>query len=119
MIGWNEPADPDKDMPRCQRCGHVKREHSYNGACYGLCGEFIAEPADMKDTLERNQYPDNSEVAHRLGIPLDLVELCDRLDRFAIGGLCAGTFEAAREFFKDIRRELDTKGLGNKDIPYR
>lgn len=26
----------------CANCGHPKSEHSYNGACYGLCGEFVA-----------------------------------------------------------------------------
>lgn len=27
-------------IPLCARCGYPQREHSYNGACYGLCGEF-------------------------------------------------------------------------------
>ena len=26
---------------RCANCGYPRREHSYNGACYGLCGEFV------------------------------------------------------------------------------
>ncbi len=26
----------------CARCGHPRAEHSYNGACYGLCGEFVS-----------------------------------------------------------------------------
>lgn len=118
MIGWNEPDDPDKGQPRCQRCGHVKREHSYNGACYGLCGEFISEPI-VKESLEEIKYPEASEIAYRLGVPLDYVELCQRLDRLAIAGLCAGSFGGAREFFKDIRKELNTKGLGDPDMPYR
>lgn len=116
MIGWNE--EPYRPGPPCQRCGHEKKEHSYNGACYGLCGEFIGEPA-VKESLEEINYPEASEVAHRLGVPLDYVELCQRLDRMAIAGLCAGTFSGAREFFKDIRKELNAKGLGDPDIPWR
>ncbi len=27
---------------RCAKCGHPRDEHSYNGACYGLCGEFVS-----------------------------------------------------------------------------
>jgi hypothetical protein len=26
---------------KCAACGLERREHSYNGACYGLCGDFI------------------------------------------------------------------------------
>jgi hypothetical protein len=26
---------------KCAKCGHPRKEHSYNGACYGLCGEFV------------------------------------------------------------------------------
>jgi hypothetical protein len=29
---------------RCVACGWDRKEHSYNGACYGLCGEF--HPSD-------------------------------------------------------------------------
>lgn len=25
----------------CLRCRFERHEHAYNGACYGLCGEFI------------------------------------------------------------------------------
>jgi hypothetical protein len=32
------PGDPTVD--RCSNCGYPQREHSYNGACYGLCGQF-------------------------------------------------------------------------------
>jgi hypothetical protein len=28
---------PDK----CANCGFPREEHHYNGACYGVCGEFI------------------------------------------------------------------------------
>jgi hypothetical protein len=34
--------------PVCARCGFPRREHNYNGACYGVCGEF-AEPQAMTD----------------------------------------------------------------------
>lgn len=26
---------------RCGECGFPRKEHSANGACYGLCGEFV------------------------------------------------------------------------------
>jgi hypothetical protein len=32
--------------PVCARCGYPRREHTYNGACYGVCGEF-EEPQTM------------------------------------------------------------------------
>jgi hypothetical protein len=40
--------------PRCARCGYERREHSYNGACYGLCGEFVERTAMMpsQDRIE-------------------------------------------------------------------
>jgi hypothetical protein len=28
--------------PLCTNCGYPRREHSHEGACYGLCGEFQA-----------------------------------------------------------------------------
>lgn len=31
-----EPA-----VDRCAKCGHSRKEHSYNGACYGICAEFV------------------------------------------------------------------------------
>lgn len=30
--------NPDK----CAKCGFPRAEHSYNGACYGLCGKFVS-----------------------------------------------------------------------------
>jgi hypothetical protein len=30
-----------RDTDLCADCGKARREHSYNGACYGLCGEFV------------------------------------------------------------------------------
>lgn len=27
---------------KCAKCGFSKSEHSYNGACYGVCGEFVS-----------------------------------------------------------------------------
>ena len=33
----------------CARCGHSPKEHSYNGACYGLCAEWVSIlPKDKK-----------------------------------------------------------------------
>lgn len=25
---------------KCRRCGYIRAEHHYNGACYGVCGQF-------------------------------------------------------------------------------
>jgi hypothetical protein len=33
----------------CALCGHSRAEHSYNGTCYGLCGEFVP-PLHMDKT---------------------------------------------------------------------
>ena len=27
--------------PLCIKCNFPKHEHSYNGTCYGVCGEFL------------------------------------------------------------------------------
>jgi hypothetical protein len=35
----------------CAKCGHPRAEHSINGACYGLCGEFSA-PHPAPDATE-------------------------------------------------------------------
>lgn len=32
---------PLQREPGCARCGYPRKEHSHNGACYGLCGEFV------------------------------------------------------------------------------
>jgi hypothetical protein len=41
---------------KCAKCGHPRKEHSYNGACYGLCGEFVecssAATTDLVKTLD-------------------------------------------------------------------
>jgi hypothetical protein len=29
-------------VANCARCGQPQSEHHYNGACYGLCGEYVA-----------------------------------------------------------------------------
>jgi hypothetical protein len=34
-------ASPDTSTDRCAKCNYPRAEHSYNGACYGLCGEFV------------------------------------------------------------------------------
>lgn len=31
---------PSSRVEKCANCGFERREHTYNGACYGLCGEF-------------------------------------------------------------------------------
>jgi hypothetical protein len=28
---------------RCRHCGYPRSEHHYNGACYGVCGEFVPD----------------------------------------------------------------------------
>ena len=34
---------PTGPMPgNCTRCGFPWKEHTYNGACYGICGQFVA-----------------------------------------------------------------------------
>jgi hypothetical protein len=36
----------------CARCGLPRMQHHYNGACYGVCGEFMAD-AMSDDKIER------------------------------------------------------------------
>ena len=45
-----------KPLPdTCAKCGHPKSEHRDAGACYGLCGEFVAKP-----------IPDNPGLSDKL-----------------------------------------------------
>jgi hypothetical protein len=48
--GWSVLVNLQRDMEfalsksstdRCAECGHPRAAHSYNGACYGLCGKFV------------------------------------------------------------------------------
>jgi hypothetical protein len=32
---------------RCANCGHPRKEHSHEGACYGLCGAFVELPTGI------------------------------------------------------------------------
>jgi hypothetical protein len=41
---WIRDKSPAKAL-KCARCGEVRAEHSYDGACYGKCGRFI-EPGE-------------------------------------------------------------------------
>jgi hypothetical protein len=47
----NETLSTQND--RCASCGNVRSEHSINGACYGVCGEFVeVENPFFKHDLE-------------------------------------------------------------------
>ena len=85
----------ERQAQRCQHCDEPRSEHKYDGACYGKCGSFVEPPTD--------RYK----------------KLFEQIDRWAIAGLCAGTHTGAREFLKDIRRELDNHNLGDGFIPFR
>jgi hypothetical protein len=46
---------------KCAKCGHPRKEHSYNGACYGLCGEFVeCSSAGSADALELARHIEQS-----------------------------------------------------------
>jgi hypothetical protein len=62
---------------RCARCGRVREDHSFNGACYGVCGDFVepavrtpqAEVERLRAALEDIAYMDdflNAETAKRM-----------------------------------------------------
>lgn len=41
---------PAVNADRCAKCGEPRKEHAYNGACYGICGEFVSpSPAESTD----------------------------------------------------------------------
>jgi hypothetical protein len=66
----------------CARCGYPEREHSYNGACYGLCGKFeriiemtdkewheaMAEIHNLRFQLLHNMAPVMERTALRIRI---------------------------------------------------
>lgn len=47
MAGSYEVAIERKRNELCAQCGFERREHHYNGACYGLCGEFVERPTSQ------------------------------------------------------------------------
>jgi hypothetical protein len=63
----------------CARCGHSRKEHSYNGACYGLCGKFVP-PSDIVERLRdwRDFEPMKQFCAE--AIP-DLLEAADEIEQ--------------------------------------
>lgn len=36
---------------RCMNCDQAKREHTYDGACYGICGHFV-KPREIATFLD-------------------------------------------------------------------
>lgn len=58
----NEAADLIEQLSRsspiptgtlCADCGQPEPEHSYNGACYGVCGKFRPSPVAAQGDVER------------------------------------------------------------------
>jgi hypothetical protein len=50
MQGIAREALASVNKDQCAECGHPRKEHSINGACYGLCGEFVPiAPAEKED----------------------------------------------------------------------
>ena len=49
----------------CAKCGYPKKEHSYNGACYGLCGEWTPNPE--RTNRQREYMKSRKEICKYLG----------------------------------------------------
>ena len=52
----------------CLYCGFPRREHSYNGACYGLCGQFVEFSAKEAAVEIERLKAENEKLREALGI---------------------------------------------------
>src|SRR6185312_3752158 len=50
---------------RCARCGRVREDHSFNGACYGVCGQFV-EPKPTSNERVTVGYEINEALTQYL-----------------------------------------------------
>ncbi len=48
----------------CDKCGFPRAEHSYTGACYGLCGEFVARKSVERAEVAGEAVADLSKDEH-------------------------------------------------------
>lgn len=54
----------------CAKCGHPRQEHSYNGACYGLCAEFVPPPKPIEgDLILHDQKGDAVDTRYSIQTP--------------------------------------------------
>ena len=74
IAGLKEAAEHAKDA--CLKCGHPRSEHTYNGACYGLCASF----------QEKAPEPAPSEAAVDVVMLLRQHFVTHSLDKFNGGG---------------------------------
>ena len=117
--------------PLCARCGYPRSEHHYNGACYGLCGEFIEGKAMTLngymirfETWEKFIRASNgSERMKQLVIDRVREEVPNRkglIDSFEAGlaiGALMNRFEAHPLDLDDLIRTIElTRDLNNVPI---
>lgn len=83
---------------KCAHCGELKKEHHYNGACYGKCGKFIQGEVKMSElTIKQAQekqpwtvpYSPAVDSAAKHGIPHILASHCVMHAVKSIGKLAA------------------------------
>lgn len=93
----------------CARCGHPESEHHHAGACYGLCGEFVAPAANEVNWEELPSPPAADGVpgalagCYTLSTMLHYAAECVRADRRAREPSAQQSLDAAR-FLELVRR---------------
>lgn len=115
-------ASPSAREDRCARCGEPRSEHSYNGACYGKCGKFVAPSACVSPYSELEERLRTlatlltfAETGSEAGFDKTCWEAADALSqcRAELEGLKAGNAilmgntNAAIEDYNDARAELE------------
>lgn len=56
---WHMPMQLDPlATEQCAKCGQPEKEHHYNGACYGACGQFVPPvSSDQEDEWPEPHVP--------------------------------------------------------------
>jgi DNA modification methylase len=132
-----EKQSHTKQIDECSNCGLPQSEHHYNGACYGLCGEFAPAAARFFYTSKADQ-DDRIGSKHPTVKPLDLMQYLVRLicppkglvlDPFAGSGttgeaafregMRAVLIECEAEYLKDIERRIELLMAGPDERAFK
>ena len=72
------------ELKPCSKCGLPEAEHSYNGACYGVCGQFTprTDGDDGELVKDLEEWAESLRMAFKAG-DLGTDEPATRMDQAA------------------------------------
>lgn len=90
----------------CVRCGYPRSEHHHDGACYGLCGEFVGPSTTVAQDL-RALVQDIEEACRRSRV--------SAMAWPAVNALC--DYLALRAHLMEIESSTRCPDLSSEDPP--